>query len=509
MNRLDIVGLGKSFATPVLRDVAFSIAPGEVLGLVGENGAGKSTIVNIINGALRPDCGTVRLDGALHQPDNPRSAYRAGVAVNSQELSLIDTLTVAENILLRALPTSFGLIEGHALKARARLLLDEIGLNDVSLDADVATLSLGRRQMLEFAKAVVLPSRLLILDEPTAALTGPQADQLHAIMAERARAGTAVLYISHRLQDVLSVCDRIAVLRDGEMVLVARSADLDVSKIIAAMSGRPPSQPLEARAKVRSPQPVLSVRGVTTKALLLAVDLDLYGGEILGLSGLAGAGRTELIEALYGLAPLTGGTVERHRSGVVARIRSPADAVAQQMGLLTEDRRVSGIFAGRTTGFTMSVAALRLLSRVGFVRRNAEADRVAELATALGIRSAGDNADIAQLSGGNQQKALFARWLMRGVEVLLLDEPTRGVDVGAKADIYHEIRKLASQGCAILIVSSEIEELISLCDRIKVVSGGQLVGEFEPPDFDRGAILTAAFQGHLGARGSSPNSIGV
>ncbi len=496
--RLEIKGLSKAFAAPVLTDVSLSIAPGEIRGLVGENGAGKSTLINIVTGLFRCDAGDVLLDGEVHNPRRPRDATAAGIAVASQELSLIETLSVSDNLLLRRLPSRLGIVDTAEAWAASASLLEIVGLDLVRPDMSVSALSLSKRQLLEFAKAIAQPSRLLILDEPTAALTAPQAERLHAILRAKAAEGTAVIYVSHRLNDVLAVCHQVSVLRDGRITRNASTAEITVPEMIAAMSGRDPAAVSAAdRAVSRSSAPVLSLRQATTAALPYPIDLDVHGGEILGIAGLAGAGRTELLEALYGMAALKAGSATLQGGGSIG---SPHKAVARGIGLLSEDRKASGIFAGQPVGFNMSLPALRT-TVAGLIDRNHEQAEVNALIARLRIRCSGSAQDIAELSGGNQQKVLFARWIMRGVTVLLLDEPTRGVDVGAKFDIHAEIRKLAAAGCAVVVVSSEMEELTVLADRIVVLSARRIVAEFTERPWNEEEILAAAFSAHVEARG--------
>jgi ribose transport system ATP-binding protein len=497
--RLEIKGLFKAFAAPVLIDVSLSIAAGEIRGLVGENGAGKSTLINIVTGVLPRDAGEMLLDGVVFNPRRPHDASASGIAVVSQELSLIETLDVSDNLLLRSLPSRWGIVNKMRAHAASAALIEHVGLTAVRPDTAVAALSLSERQILEFAKAIAKPSRLLILDEPTAALTAPQADRLHDIIAEMAARGTAILYVSHRLNDVRAVCHRVSVLRDGRMTRTAAAADITVPEMIEAMSGREPAAEPAARSLRRSGPVALRLRAATTAALPHAIDLDLIGGEILGVAGLAGSGRTELLEALFGMAPLRTGSVTRQSDDESVAIASPAVAVANRIGLLSEDRKASGIFAGQSVAFNMSLPALGATAGP-VVDRRRETDAVGALVASLRIRCSGPGQDIAELSGGNQQKVLFARWMMRGIDVLLLDEPTRGVDVGAKFDIHEHIRKLADAGCAVLVVSSEIEELTALADRIIVLSARRVAAEFTGRPWQVEQILKAAFHEHVGAR---------
>lgn len=503
--RLTLRDIKKTFAAPVLRGIDLAIASGEIVGLVGENGAGKSTLANIVMGMVSPDGGAMLLDGKPHAPRSAREAQTSGIAAAKQELSLVDTLSVAENILLTSLPARRGVIRRDEVRKQATDLLATVGLGSLRPDADLRGMSLAQRQLIEFAKAIATPSRLLILDEPTAALTAPQADLLHRVVAERAQAGTSVLYISHRLTDVLNFCHRVVVLRDGELVRTAPAHELTVDDLIELMSGRRQLADAERSAPMRRGAPALVAHEVTTAKLPHPVSFSVHAGEVVGIAGLAGAGRTELLEALYGLAPLTTGTVTRQSGPVATAIRTVPEAVANGMGMVSEDRKLSGIFAGHSPGFSMTLAAIGSFARRGMIDWRREKMQAAEFAAKLRVKSAGA-ADITSLSGGNQQKILFARWLMRGVDVLLLDEPSRGVDVGSKLEIHREIRALAEAGCAVLVVSSEIEELTAISDRILVLSARRLVRSFEEPPFDTAAILAAAFEEHVASRGMNSST---
>lgn len=494
--RLSVRGLWKSYAAPVLKGIDFDVAAGEIRGLIGENGAGKSTFFNILAGFVARDEGVVEIDGADYRALSVRDAFRRGISIQTQELSLIDTLSVAENLRLQALPARLGWIDRAALGRAAEDTLGLLGLAGVGPDTLVQNLSLADRQMLEFGKALARPATILILDEPTAALSAQQADRVHALMRERAAAGTAILYASHRLEDVRSVCDTVSVMRDGQIITTAPAAAMTAHAMIEAMSGRSLSQGRAApRARSDAP-PLLEARAIRTRDLPLAMSLTLAPGEIVGLAGLAGAGRTEVIEALFGLTPLLSGEVSVATADGPKPVTSARSATALGVGLVTEDRKHSGIFAGQGVGFNASIAASgerRLIDRAK------EAGDVQRLIATLGIRCSGPEQDIASLSGGNQQKVLFGRWLLAGSRILLLDEPGRGVDVAAKHDLYAEATRLAEAGGTVLIASSELEELMALCDRILVLSARRLVAEFIGPDWDEQAILAAAFEHHVSA----------
>lgn len=497
--RLRVDRLDKAFATPVLNGVSLTVQPGEIHGLVGENGAGKSTLMNILAGMLRHDAGTIHLDGVDYAPANTRAALIAGVSITAQELSLIATLPVAHNILLKRLPRAGLWLDRRAIRRAAEDALARVGLADLDPELPAGRLALAQRQLVEIAKALAGRSRLLILDEPTAALTGPQADRLHDIVRARAANGCSVIYISHRLDDVRAVCDTVSILRDGQVRVTARAADLSVRDMIREMSG----QDLIAAAGER-PRGVgdqaLRVDGLTTAALPHSIDLTCHAGEIVGLAGLAGSGRSELLEGIYGLARRTGGRVAVVEDGRTMSIHTPRQAVRGGVGLLAEDRRTQGILAGHPIAANMTLAGLaRISTRWGRIARACERRATTGLIDRLDIRCTGPDQPVDRLSGGNQQKVLLGRWLHSQARVLLLDEPTRGVDVGAKHAIHDHLRALRQAGCAIVVASSEIEELIALCDRILVLSGRKLVAGFDRGRWHQEAILSAAFSEHTAA----------
>ncbi|KEQ53777.1 sugar ABC transporter ATP-binding protein [Sphingobium chlorophenolicum] len=496
---LSIVNLSKAFAAPVLRSISLDIQCGEIRGLVGENGAGKSTLLNILAGNLDADGGEIILDDRPYRPSSVRQALDAGVALATQELSTIETLTAAENLSLSKFPSRLGLIDKAQQDKEARSLLSTVGLTQLSPATPAAELSLAEQQLLEIARASWHGTHLLMLDEPTAALSREQADLIHELIKAKAAQGVVVIYVSHRLEDLKSVCQTISVLRDGEMILTRACGDLTIPDMIEAMAGRFARREKRARPSLL-PTPMLRISDITTKALPHPISLEINAGEIVGLAGLAGAGRTELIKAIMGIDARTSGTCERVTDGGAVTLSTPADAVAAGIGYVPEDRKMSGIFAGHGVAFNMSLPALRAHRWIpgSWVYR-----RASEVRNLLNIRSAGLDQPIDQLSGGNQQKVILGRWLMEETPVLLLDEPGRGVDVAAKTDIFDEIARLAGAGAAVMIASSEMDELTMTCDRIVVMSGGRVAGEFNGPDWDEQAIMTAAFSAHVGGNAGS------
>ena len=490
---LSIINLDKAFAAPVLKGVSLTIARGEIHAIVGENGAGKSTLVNILAGNIRKDGGEIYLDGNTYEPQGPRDSYAAGIGCAAQELSSIETLSVAENIALRALPQNGLVIDQGALNAKAQKLMRRVGLQNVNPTASAESLSLADRQLLEIAKAISFDCQLLILDEPTAALTAPQADHLHGIVAELAAAGTSIIYISHRLDDVLSVADNVSVLRDGKLVLTTSTNQTSVPDLVKAMTGRIQSASTERRDRVSDVAVVLEATDLTTVDLPHAINLAFESGEIAGLAGLAGAGRSELLSALFGLAPLTGGRVRRIDNDRENAVRNAGQAVRNRIAYLGEDRQSMGLFPGQSLLANMMVPGSVDAKKLQRIDRKREREDGARLVDKLLIRCDNLAQDILQLSGGNQQKALIARWLHLDSDILLLDEPTRGVDVGTKNAIYDLLMSLRQKGKTIIMASSEIDELTTVCDRILVLSDRKLVRSFERKDFSEQDILAAAF----------------
>ncbi len=500
--RLAIRNLGKTYNVAVLRDVNLALRRGEVHGLVGENGAGKSTLINILAGLVAPDSGDISLDGQGYEPHSAGDAFAAGVSFTAQELSIIETLSVAENIGLRRLPSRGGVIRRSALQDNARRLLDEVGLGDIPLDTPAGELSLGERQLVEIARAIGRDCRILMLDEPTAALTSQQAATVHGLIRSLAAKGSTVIYVSHRLDDVLDVCDRVTVLRDGVIVSTHASSALDTAGLVAEMSGDHVEVVSAESPQCGAGQLALSTSGLRTRQLPHAIDLELRPGEIVGIAGLAGAGKSELLSALFGLDGRTSGQVRRHIDNEVTEIREPGGAVRAGIGYLGEDRRTMGIFPGRSVLDNMMLPDL---ARHPMRRIDSGAERMdgETLRERLSIQCDSLAQDIRELSGGNQQKVLIARWLECGAEVLLLDEPTRGVDVATKFAIHALFTRLAGDGKSLLIASSELDELMAICDRILVMSNRRMVGAFDRRAWSEQDILAAAFSEYSGRGNSS------
>ncbi len=469
-------GVGKSFGpVRVLSDIDFDIRAGEVQALVGENGAGKSTLIKIIAGVHAPSFGRIELDGQPVRFGGPAEAQNRGIVVIHQEFSTLPNLTVAENILLGMQPRNrLGLVSWRATRRQAGALLAQLGL-PLDLRAPVSEMSVAERQMIEIAKALAREARVIVFDEPTAVISGEEARTLFDVIRRLRARGVGIVYISHRLDEVFELADRVTVLKDGRRVTTQPLAALDRQSIIAHMVGRPIQQLYPPRARPPAGAAVLQLRDLHLARRVAGCDLVVRRGEVLGVAGMAGAGRTELALGMSGALAVTRG--EMRLNGHPYRPPSPRDAHAAGIAYLTEDRRADGLFPTQGVGANITVTTLRRHLRRQLIDRGSEAAAVARWMQGLRIRAAGPRQAIGRLSGGNQQKALFARCLEARPILLILDEPTRGVDVGTKAEIYRLIDQAARDGAAVVVISSELPEVIGLSDRVVVMREGRIAGE--------------------------------
>lgn len=489
-------GIEKSFfGVRVLRNVSFELEQGHALGLIGENGAGKSTLMNILGGVLQPDAGELTLAEERYMPRNPKDAVQRGVAFIHQELNLFTNLSIAENIFIDSFPRLPGLpfINKRAVKARVSKYLDAVDLH-ASPDALVESLSLGERQLVEVAKALSTDAKVIIFDEPTTSLTARETERLFKLIERLREQGTSIIYISHILNDVRRLCDDIVVLRDGEVVGSGTREKLSIDQMISLMVGRKLEQLYPPRTSVPLEESVLNVKGLSQAGIVKDISFALHKGEVLGIFGLMGSGRTELARILFGLDPFETGEI------VVNGVRqvhfSPRTSIQNGLAFVTEDRRDEGLLMDLSIAENMALVALpkftKSLLQIDRTRMYREAK---EVAGSLHVKSdAIERQEVKSLSGGNQQKVVVAKWLMAKPSVFVLDEPTRGVDVGAKYEIYSIINDLAAQQVGMLVISSEIEELIGICDRILVMSNGEIYSSFSRSDFKREEILRAAFR---------------
>ena len=495
-------GIGKRFdAVQALSEVDFEVRAGEIHALVGENGAGKSTLLRILGGDHAPSSGRLELDGAHVVFGPPRAARDAGVRVIHQEPEIIPHVSVAENVYVGALPHRRHRYTRAELVARVRADIDRLGFTDV-LDAEALgeDLSPAQRQLVEIVRGLTGDVRVVAFDEPTSSLADHEVEALFTLIRRLRDTGVAVVYVSHRMSEVFALADRVSVFRDGRCVGERRRADTTEAELVRLMVGRDIADLFPTRQRSAG-DPVLEVRGLSTRDVH-DVDLVVRAGEVVALAGLVGAGRTELARALIGDVPATAGSV--HVRGRRVRLRSPHDAVRAGIGLAPEERKAEALLLQRSVADNVSLVVLDRLRRLRFVRRGAEEDLVQTYVRRLRVRTPSIRQAVSTLSGGNQQKVVLARWLARRPQVLILDEPTRGVDVGAKADIYEIIAELAADGVALLVISSELPEVLGLADRIVVLQGGRVSGELTREQATEEQVLALALA--LPERPASPHS---
>ncbi len=486
---VEVSGISKRFpGVMALDEVNLKLRPGRVHALMGENGAGKSTLMKIIAGLMEPSSGEIRVRGIARSFAGPRDALDHGIAMIHQELNLVPHMTVAENIWIGREPRRLGFIDHEALRRKTQALLDQLGI-DLHPDDRVDDLVVANRQVVEIAKAVSYDTDVLIMDEPTSSLTEREISHLFRIVRTLRGQGKAVVYITHKMDEVFAIADEISVFRDGRHVATDDASAFTQHGLIALMVGRELTHMFPKTAAKLGPV-VLSVRGLALAGVFSDVSFDLRRGEILGVAGLVGAGRTNIAETIYGVTPATAGEVRI--DGQAVRVTSPLDAMRHGMGLVTEDRKQSGLFLMLSVVENMQVASIKRFSASGFVRQSPLAQACAAMCGSLRIKTPGLDETIGNLSGGNQQKVLIARWLMTNPRILILDEPTRGIDVGAKAQIHQLMSDLAGQGMAILMISSELPEILGMSDRVMVVQGGRVSGFLDRADATQERIMQLA-----------------
>jgi L-arabinose transport system ATP-binding protein len=496
---LVLAGLSKGFAgVQALSDVSLTVHRGEILALVGENGAGKSTLLRILSGDHVPDAGTIRLGGRTVSFASPLDARRSGIRVIYQEPEIIGGVDVAENIYVGELPRRGPLVWRRRLRELVQADLERYGFRDVlPVQLMGEQLSAAQRQLVEIMRALKSDVRVLALDEPTSSLTDTEVERLFALVRQLRAQGVAIIYVSHRIKEILQLADRVAVLRDGRLVATRPVAELSEDEIVRLMVGRQLEDVFHRRRAARA-DVVLRVEELHSP-WHRAVSLEVRAGEVVGLAGLVGAGRTELAKVIFGELPLTSGRVLV--GGRAVTIRRPGDAIRLGLGFAPEDRRREALIMVRSVMENVSLAILRLLTRFHLVRPARERRIARELVDRLRVRTPSLEQEVRKLSGGNMQKVVLARWLARRPKLLILDEPTRGIDVGAKAEIYRLIDELANEGIAILLISSELPEILGLSDRILVMQGGTLTGELPGAAATEEQVLSLAMAAHLSAAG--------
>ena len=532
---LAIQAVGKDYTATVLDGVNVELFAGEVLALTGENGAGKSTLSKILCGLEQPTRGGMQLAGQAYAPTSRRDAERHGVRMVMQELGLVPTLTVAENLLMGRLPHRLGWLQRDVLHAAARAQLAKIGLDSIDPATPVAQLGIGQQQMVEIARNLQDDTRILVLDEPTAMLTPRETNYLFEQIAHLTARGVAIIYVSHRLEELRRIADRVAVLRDGRLVDVRPMAGMSEDDLVQRMVGRVVSD-LDHRPRRPVGPVVMSADNLGRGTAVQDVSLELRAGEIFGIAGLVGSGRTELVRLLFGADRADRGSVtlhpdfeqkqapalDRKAQPAIQNIAeplaltaprtwqrgfaSPLHAIAAGVGLVTEDRKSQGLLLSQPIRINATLSDLSAVSRGGWLQRGLESRLVQGFIRTLRVRCHGPEQPVGQLSGGNQQKVVFARWLHRQVRVLLLDEPTRGVDVGARAELYGELDRMAAEGRALLMVSSDLRELMAMADRIGVMSAGRLVAVFERGEWSEQSLLAAAFSEPGGRASTTPST---
>ncbi|ABD55975.1 sugar ABC transporter ATP-binding protein [Jannaschia sp. CCS1] len=490
---LEYRNMSKSFfGVPAVRGVDLTLAPGTILALIGENGAGKSTMMNMLGGVLEPDAGTMTLDGQPYAPAKPADATAAGIAFIHQELNLFENLSIAENVFIDRMPRTGPFVRRRAMEREAAKMLARVGL-DVSSDTKVERLAPGERQLVEIAKALASGARIIILDEPTTSLTNRETERLFAVLRELRSEGCSMIYISHVLQHVLDLADDVVVLRDGTHVGGGPIADFDVPRMISMMVGREIDQLFPQRTVPAGEDVVLSLEGVSQPGICRDVSLQVHKGEVLGIFGLMGAGRTELARIVFGLDPHVDGTVTLNGDQLSG---GPRERIASGMAFVTEDRRAEGLLMDSDIRENMGLVALpRFKGGGGFLSQQRLLESAREIGAKLRLKAADESLSqpCRSLSGGNQQKVVIGKWLVDRPALLIMDEPTRGIDVGAKYEVFTIMNELAAEGTGILYVSSELEELMGVADRILVMREGEVAGRFEKDDYTTEGILASAF----------------
>ena len=473
---VEMEGIEKRFpGVHALKSVRFDLRPGEVHALMGENGAGKSTLMKILSGIYSRDGGEMRIEGRAASPDSPRAAQELGIGIIHQELSLMNDLTAAQNVLIGREPRrSFGRLDERELNRRTAEIFASMNLN-IDPRTPVGRLTIAKQQLIEIAKALSYRPRVLVMDEPTAALNDAEIAELFVIIRQLRDEGVGIVYISHKMDEIKRIADRITVMRDGEYIDTVDAADTPLARIIAMMVGREVTEkPLDV-PDTRTAPVALEVRGLSRGREIRDVSFSVRKGEILGFAGLMGAGRTEVARAIFGADPRDAGEIAVN--GAPCTIRTPNDAVKAGIGYLSEDRKHFGLATGMDVRANIAMASLgRFTSSTGVLDERAMKETAVRYIGQLGIRTPSDSQEVRLLSGGNQQKVVIAKWLLRDCDILIFDEPTRGIDVGAKSEIYRLLEDLAAQGRAIIVISSELPEILRLSHRIAVMCEGRLTG---------------------------------
>jgi len=488
-------GIDKAFGSnQVLKDAGFELRDGEIHALMGENGAGKSTLMKILTGVYTRDAGTVWVDGQEVLYKNPQEAEKAGIVFIYQELNVLFDLTVEENLFMgKEITKKFGICDKKAMRDKAQEVMDKMGVN-IPVDATMSDLSVGQQQMVEICKALMVDAKVLIMDEPTAALTESETEVLFEVIESLKAKGVSIVYISHRMEEIFRLCDRITILRDGQYVGTEAIKDITMDDVVQMMIGREIGERYPQR-DVKIGAEVLRVEGLTHEKLFHDVSFSVRAGEVLGVAGLMGAGRTEIMQAIFGNLPICGGKVLIN--GQEVHIRNPREAIAAGIGFITEDRKTEGLMLEKSIAENMELCNLNKVSRKSVLSKNKAAALVRKGIEEFRIRCFGPQHECTNLSGGNQQKVVLAKWIYTDPQILILDEPTRGVDIGAKKEIYSVINDMAARGVAVIMVSSELPEVLGMSDRIMVVHEGRISGVIDGAEADQAKVMTLATGGSL------------
>lgn len=494
--QIEMKGIDKAFGTnQVLKDAGFVLGDGEVHALMGENGAGKSTLMKILTGVYTKDAGKVYVDGKEVHYKNPQEAEKDGIVFIHQELNVLFDLTVEENLFMgKEIKGKFGFCDSKAMRKKAQEALNRLGVS-ISPSETMSNLSVGQQQMIEICKALMLDAKVIIMDEPTAALTQSETAVLFEVIKGLRKSDVSMVYISHRMEEIFELCDRISVLRDGTYVGAKNIPETNMNEIVKMMIGREIGERYPLRSS-EIKEEMLRVEGLTKEGLFRNVDFNVRAGEVLGVSGLMGAGRTEIMQAIFGNLPYTSGKV--WIEGKEVHIKSPMQAMKHGIGFITEDRKTEGLMLEESIQTNVALANLdRVSNKNMFLKKKKEEALVSRAIEELHIKCFGPDHECNNLSGGNQQKVVFAKWIYTDPKILILDEPTRGVDIGAKKEIYTIINKLAANGVAIIMVSSELPEVLGMSDRIMVVREGLVRGIISKEEANQENVMTLATGGTI------------
>ena len=492
---IEMRGIDKSFGSnQVLKDAGFLLKDGEVHALMGENGAGKSTLMKILTGVYTKDAGTIYVDGQEVSYKNPQEAEKAGIVFIYQELNVLFDLTVEENLFMgKEITKKFGVCDKKAMRAKAQEIMDRMGVK-IPVNAVMSDLSVGQQQMVEICKALMVDAKVIIMDEPTAALTQIETEALFEVMNALRKKGVSIVYISHRMEEIFELCDRITILRDGQYIGTRNICDITMDDVVQMMIGREIGERFPKRESSIGEE-VFRVEGLTHEKLFRDVNFSVRAGEVLGVSGLMGAGRTEIMQAIFGNLPVVSGKV--FIEGKEVSIKNPRQAIAAGIGFITEDRKTEGLLLEKSIAENIELANLNKVSKRSVLSRKQGAELVKRGIEEFRIKCFGPEHECGNLSGGNQQKVVLAKWIYTDPKILILDEPTRGVDIGAKKEIYNVINEMAAKGVAVIMVSSELPEVLGMSDRIMVVHEGHITGIIDAEGADQAKVMTLATGGCL------------